>query len=72
MAGGRERGRFLVLLRTVHGEGRKDNRDVRKRKRPCVKTGLCCFEAGHLEQEGRWGGSLLAPTRGFLFSALWP
>lgn len=72
MAGGRERGRFLVLLRTVHGEGRKDSRDVRKRKRPCVKTGLCCFEAGHLEQEGRWGGSLLAPTRGFLFSALWP
>lgn len=37
-----ERGRFLVLLRMVHG-GRRESQDVRKRKRPCVETGFCCL-----------------------------
>ena len=57
-----------------NGSWRKKRRQLRRKKeeKALCEDGVVLFEAGRLEQEGGWGRSLLAPTRGLLFSALWP
>lgn len=34
---------------------------MRKRKRPCVKAGLCCLAGGRLQLEGGWGAPCWPP-----------
>lgn len=58
-----ERGRFLVLLRTVHGGRRGDSWRHEEEEKALCEDGIVLFEAGRLQLEGGWGRSLLAPTR---------
>lgn len=57
MAGGRERGRFLVLLRMVQRKKRRKPRRKEEEKALCEDRFLLC-EMGH---QSRRGASLLGP-----------
>lgn len=65
VAWGRERGRFLVLLRMVYGRRRRESQEVRKEK-PRLKTGSCCWSWSITSRKGK---AVKVP---WLLTAPWP